>query len=91
LPITWTAAHLVKNIRGKQLRGDTAREVLDALASVAALDGSIITVCLGIGFLQQREPRLVLVLTLGEEQRLAVGLIGPPVLFLRVGPVDLLP
>lgn len=57
---------LVEDVGRVDLGGDAACEVLDALAAVPALDGRVVTVSLGIGLLQERQPGLLWVLALCE-------------------------
>lgn len=54
----------VEDVGRVDLRGNTAREVLDAFAAISAFDGGVIAMRLGVGFFQKREPGFVGVLAL---------------------------
>jgi hypothetical protein len=68
----------------------TAREIFETLTDPAARQGRIVTVRLGISPLNQRNPSLVLVLALGEEERLGASLVCLAINVLDVLAIDLL-
>ena len=82
--------YLVKNISSKKLGSDTASQVLNTLATKTALDGSIVTMRLGVAFFQERQPCFLGMLALRKVQRVAVGLKDAPVSLLRVSVFQLI-
>ena len=73
---------LVQNIRREQFGRDSARQILNAFAHETGLERSIIAMSLGIRLLEKRQPRLIFIRALREEQRPGPNLhTGSPLLF----------
>jgi hypothetical protein len=80
----------IEDVRRQELRGHTAGKILQTLPNPAARERCVVAVCFGVRLLDQRDPRLVLILTLGEEEGLGAGLVGLAIDTLDILAVDLL-
>jgi hypothetical protein len=82
-------AYFVKNIGGKNLRRNSACEVLDAFASIPTLNGSIVAVRFCIALFKKRKPSLLRMLALSKIKSAAVGLVYSAIGFFRIGTLKL--
>ena len=79
----------VQNISGDELRGNASSEIFKTFTFMPTLNGTVVSMSLGITLFKERQPSLLRMGTLSKVESATVGLEDAAISFVRVHSLDI--